>query len=55
MDSTNALLDIHRVPRNIEIEQHAGELNIDALTASCRADKDTRAVAGVISRLFAFV
>src|SRR5262245_51966408 len=34
MDAPDALFYIHRVPRQVEIEQYSGELKVDAL-ASC--------------------
>src|ERR1700743_181577 len=44
MDTAYALLDIHRVPWQVEIEQDASKLKIDALAPGRRADQHSRAV-----------
>jgi hypothetical protein len=44
MDSTDALFQIHRIPRQIEIEKNARVLEIDALTTSRSADQYSRSV-----------
>ena len=35
MDASDALLQVHRIPRQVEIEKYAGVLQVDAL-AACR-------------------
>jgi hypothetical protein len=37
MDTADALLQIHRVPGQVKIEQHACELEIDTFAARSRA------------------
>jgi hypothetical protein len=38
MNTTDALFDVHRVPRQIEVEQHTGVLQIDTFPTCSRAD-----------------
>ena len=42
VDSPDPLLDIHRVPRQIMVEQHAGKLKIDSFSSSRGADQHAR-------------
>src|SRR5439155_1405071 len=44
MDASNALLDRHRIPGQVVIEQHAGALKIDALAACRSGDEKLRTV-----------
>ena len=38
VDAPDALLDVHRVPRQVEVEQNASVLEVDAFPARRRAD-----------------
>ena len=40
MDAADALLDVHGVPREVEIEEDAGELQVDAFAASSRTHQN---------------
>ena len=44
MNAADPLLHIHRVPRQVEIEQYAGELEIDAFTPCRRANEHSRPI-----------
>ena len=44
VDAADALLHIHRVPRQVEVEQDARELQVDAFTASRRTNQHARAI-----------
>ena len=43
MNATDALFDVHWVPRQVEIEQHTGVLQIDTFPTGSRADHHSRA------------
>ena len=44
MDATNPLLQVHRVPGQVKVEQNPGVLKVDAFPARCRANHHPRAV-----------
>jgi hypothetical protein len=44
VDAADALLDVHRIPRQVEVKQHARELEIDPFASGRRADKNARTV-----------
>ena len=44
VNAPDTLLQVHRVPRKIMIEKHAGELQIDALAARSSAYQHARAI-----------
>ena len=44
MDAPDPLLKVHRVPGQVVVEQHAGELEVDPLAAGSRANQDAGTV-----------
>ena len=44
VNAPDALFDVHRVPRQVEVEQDASELQVDAFTPSGSADQHARAI-----------
>ena len=45
MDTPDALFDVHRIPRQVVVEQDTRELQVDPLASRRRADQHARAVA----------
>jgi hypothetical protein len=51
MNTPDAQLNVHRIPRQVVVEQDACELKVDPLAPSRRADEDARPVGAAESAL----